>query len=50
MNLIHRDAIARNLVKSLASLLEGTSSYQIVTDSYGKTEHRIVITYEKSED
>ena len=50
MNLIHRDAIARNLVKSLEKLLEGTVRYQSVYTPKGKPIERIVIEYEKQQD
>ena len=45
MNLVTKEAIARNLVKSLEKLLDATVTHQIVTDSYGKDEKRIIITY-----
>ena len=47
MNLIHKEAIARNLIKSLEQLLDATVTHQIVTDSYGKSENRVIITYEQ---
>ena len=48
MNQAHKDAIARNLVESLSKLLDATITKQIVLDSYGKSERRIIITYEHS--
>ena len=43
----HQEVIARNLVESLTKLLDATVSHQIVVDSYGKSEKRIIITYEQ---
>ena len=37
--------IAKNLIKSIEKLLDATVDHQIVTDSYGKDEKRIIITY-----
>jgi len=49
MKMQHKDAIARGLIKSLVSLLDGEVKHQIVTDSYGKDERRIVITYNEKD-
>ena len=47
MNVKHRDIIARQQVDNLVKLLDATVSHQIVVDSYGKSEKRIIITYEQ---
>ena len=44
---VTNQVIAKNLVESLAKLLDATVTRQIVTDSYGKSENRIIITYEQ---
>ena len=49
MNTTHRDCIARGLVESLEKLLDGEVKHQVVVDSYGKVENRIIITYKEDE-
>ena len=44
---VTNQVIAKNLVESLTKLLDGTVTKQIVVDSYGKSEKRIIITYEQ---
>ena len=46
MNLLHKEAIAGNLVTSIAKLLDAEVKHQVVTDSSGKTKKRIVIDYD----
>ena len=43
------ECIARNLVGSLESLLNGKASHQIISDSYGHSAKRIVITYDEQD-
>ena len=49
MNQVHREAITRQLVENLSKLLDATITKQIVLDSYGKSEKRIIISYESKE-
>ena len=49
MNLIHKQVIADNLVKSITQLLGGTVKYQSVYTPKGKPIERIVIEYERDE-
>ena len=44
---VTNQVIAKNLVESLTKLLDATVTRQIVVDSYGKSEKRIIITYEQ---
>ena len=44
---VTNQVIAKNLIKSLEKLLNATITHQVVTDSSGKSENRIVITYEQ---
>ena len=44
---VTNQVIAKNLVKSIEKLLNATVTHQVVTDSYGKSENRIIITYEQ---
>ena len=46
MNAINQ-VIAKDLVESLTKLLDATVTRQLVVDSYGKSENRIIITYEQ---
>ena len=47
---VTNQVIAKNLIKSLEKLLNATVTHQVVTDSYGKSENRIIITYEEQKD
>ena len=47
---VTNQVIAKNLVKSIEKLLNATVTHQVVTDSYGKSENRITITYEEQKD
>ena len=47
MNQVHKEIIAKDLIKSIEKLLDATIKYQIVVDSYGKSEKRIIISYEQ---
>ena len=47
MNQVHKEIIAKDLIESIEKLLDATVKHQIVVDSYGKSEKRIVITYEQ---
>jgi len=45
----HRDVFVRQQVENIEKLLDGEAKHQLVVDSYGNEEHRIIITYKKDE-
>jgi len=49
VNQQHREDIAKHLVASITSLLNGKCEHQLVKDSYGKSHKRIIISYEHEE-
>ena len=50
MNLIHKEAITRNLVESIKKMVDGTVRYQSVFSPKGRPLKRIVIEYEYDDD
>ena len=45
----HRDVLVRQQVENIQKLLDGEVKHQVVVDSYGKVENRIIITYKEDE-
>ena len=45
MNQVHKEIIAKDLIESIEKLLDATVKHQIIVDSYGKSEKRIIISY-----
>jgi|9_EtaG_2_1085328.scaffolds.fasta_scaffold17635_2 hypothetical protein len=45
----HRDTLVRQQVENIQKLLDGEVKHQVVVDSYGNVENRIIITYKEDE-